>query len=35
VAVTHLQRITAHFDLHRTTVTSACMRLRHRCFDMT
>jgi len=30
VAVTHLQRIAVHLDLYRTTVTSACMRLRHR-----
>ena len=30
MAVTHLQRIAAHFDLHRATVTSASMRLCHR-----
>jgi hypothetical protein len=29
-ALTHLQRITAHFALHRATVTSASMRLCHR-----
>src|SRR5947208_9762271 len=34
MAVTHLQRITAHFDLHRSTVTSTCMRLGHPLFDM-
>ena len=29
VAVTHLQRIAAHLDLHRSAVTPTCMRLRH------
>src|SRR5437016_7111013 len=29
MAVTHLQRITAHFDLHRSTVTLTLMRLCH------
>ena len=30
MAITHLQRITAHFDLYRSTVTLTCVRLRHR-----
>ena len=29
MTITHLQRITAYLDLYRTTVTSACMGLRH------
>lgn len=29
VAVTHLERITAHLDLHRSAVTLTCMRLPH------
>jgi len=29
VAVTHLQRIAVHLDLHRSAVTSTCMRLGH------
>jgi hypothetical protein len=29
MTITHLQRITAHLDRHRTTVTSASMRLGH------
>ena len=31
MAITRLQRITAHFDLHRSTVTSTRMRLGHAC----
>lgn len=31
MAVTHLQRIAAHFDLHRSTVASTHMRLGHAC----
>src|SRR6266513_4680028 len=33
VAVTHLQRIAAHLDLHRSAVTSTCMCVSHRLFD--
>jgi hypothetical protein len=29
MTVTHFQGFAAHFDLHRTAVTSACMCLRH------
>ena len=29
MTVAHLQRFAAHLDLHRTTVTSACMCLRN------
>jgi hypothetical protein len=29
MAVTHFQGFPAHLDLHRSAVTSACMRLRH------
>jgi hypothetical protein len=29
MAVTHLQRFSAHFDLYRSAVTSAFMRVRH------
>ena len=29
MAITHLQRITAHLDLHRSAVTSTSMRLGH------
>jgi hypothetical protein len=29
MAVTHLERIAAHLDFHRSAVTSARMRLRH------
>jgi hypothetical protein len=29
MAVTHLQRIAAHLDLHRSAVTSTCMRFGH------
>jgi len=29
MAVTHLQRIAAHFNLHRSTVTLTCMRFGH------
>src|SRR6266404_1387984 len=29
MAITHLQRVTAHLDLHRSTVTSASMRSGH------
>jgi hypothetical protein len=32
VAITHLQRITAHLDLYRSAVTCACMLLGHRLF---
>jgi hypothetical protein len=31
MAITHLQRITAHFDLHRSAVTSTHMRPGHAC----
>ena len=31
MAITRLQRITAHFDLHRSAVTSTHMRLGHAC----
>jgi hypothetical protein len=34
MAVTHLQRIAAHLNLHRSAVTSTCMRLRHLLLDM-
>src|SRR4026207_1350662 len=34
VAITHLQRITAHLDLYRSAITCACMLLGHRLFDM-
>src|SRR5437867_3162098 len=34
MAITHLQRLAAHLDLYRSTVTFTCMHLRHRCFDM-
>ena len=33
MAVTHLQRIAAHLDLNRSTVTLTRMRLGHRWFD--
>jgi hypothetical protein len=29
MTVTHLQRFAVHLNLHRSTVASACMRLRH------
>src|SRR5581483_4867920 len=34
MAVTHLQRIAAHLDLYRSTVTFTCMCLCHGCFMM-
>jgi hypothetical protein len=33
MAVTHLQRIAAHLDLNRSTVTLTSMRFGHRLFD--
>ena len=29
MAITHLQRITAHLDFHRSAITSACMCVSH------
>ncbi len=31
MAVSHFQRLAAHLDLYRSTVTSTCMRLGHAC----